>query len=156
MLSLVDQNDRATTHGIRRQDVEFDSRERHSDCRAGRGRCNTKKDRVSCWITRAQTRGTVIAGGCGPVVVVRHWTVMMVSVVVTTVRMHMDRGLSSQGPSHDDRNAGAEDPTHAESLSQHGLTGSEEDVAQTKGKGCLDTSTDQPGILEARVETPLH
>jgi hypothetical protein len=119
VLPHVDRRHRATARGIRRQDVEFDSRERYGDCCRGRGRRNTKEDRVCSWIARAQTRLAVVAGACRPVVVVRRWTVMMVSVIVTIVRMHMDRGRPRQGPNHDDRHAGVEGPTHGESLSQH-------------------------------------
>lgn len=45
-------------------------------------------------------------------VVVRRRTVMMVPMIVTAFRMHMDRGRPCQGPNHNDRNAGAEGPTH--------------------------------------------
>jgi len=80
------------------------------------------------------------------VVVVRRRTVIMVSVIVTTVGMHMDRRRPYQGRSHDDRHAGAEEPTHAESLSQH-------EPDRIRGRcpppesECVDISTDQPGIL---------
>lgn len=71
------------------------------------------------WIARAQTRLSAVAGGRRPVVVVRRRTVIMVSVIVPAVGMHVDRGRPHEGPSHDDRHAGAEGPTHAQSLSQH-------------------------------------
>lgn len=145
VLSHIDQSDRATTSGIRRQNVEFDSRERHDNCRGGRGRCKTKEDRVRCWIARTQTRIAVVAGGCRPVVVVRRRTVMMVNVIVTTVRVHMDRGRPGQGPSHDDRDADVDGPTHGKSLSQRGLTGSQEDIGQQKAD-----------VLTSRLTNPVY
>ena len=78
-------------------------------------------------------------------VVVRLRTVMMLDMIVTTVRMHVDRGRPSQGPSHDDRDAGTEGPTHGKSLSQRGLPGSEEDIAQQR-----------PHILTSRRTNPVY
>jgi hypothetical protein len=116
VLPHIDWRHRAETRGIGRQDVELDGLERHGEYRGGRGRRDTEEDRVICWIARAQTRTTVVAGGCRPVVVVCRWTVMVVNVIVTTVRMHVDRSRPRQGPNHDDRYAGVDRSTHAESL----------------------------------------
>lgn len=109
---------------------------------------------MRCWVARAQTRITVVAGDCRPLVVVRRTTVMMVNVTVTTVRMHMDRGLPSEGPSHNDRNAGAEEPTHGRGLSQRGWLRHRK-ISASKA-ACLDISKDQPAILEPRVESPIR
>ena len=109
---------------------------------------------MRCWVARAQTRITVVAGGARLVVVVRRRTVVMVNVIVTTVRMHMDRGRPSQGPRHHDREAGAEEPTHGRSLSQRGWL-RQRTISASKAV-CLDISTDKPAILEVRVESPTR
>jgi hypothetical protein len=122
VLPSLDRRHHASPGGMRRQDVKFHNVERHGECRHGCRRRNTEEDHVICWIARAQVRLLPVAGGCRPLVVVRGRAVIMVNVIVTTVGMHMDRGGSCQGPSHDDCNAGAEGPAHGKSLTQHGPT----------------------------------
>ncbi len=59
-------------------------------------------------------------------VIVRGWAVMMIDVIMTTaIRMHVVRRRPNQGPHDGDRDAGDEQATHAESVTQDGPAVSE-------------------------------
>jgi hypothetical protein len=116
------------TGGTRSQDVALDRIERHREYRGGRGRGKTEENGMRSRIARAQTRGTLAARCRRPMVVVRRRTVMMVTVMVTGVRVHVSHRGPHEGPDQDDGDAGDERPAHAESLSQHCLAASREEA----------------------------
>ena len=72
-------------------------------------------------IAPVQAQFDVMTGGRTPMVIVRGWAVMMIDVIMTaTIRMHVVRRRPNQGPQDDDRDAGDDQTTHAESVTQDG------------------------------------
>lgn len=73
--------------------------------------------------------------------VVSRGTVVVIRVIVTAVRMHVDRGGPQEGPHYGGHEARGDQATHAKSLSQH--------------LAILDIRADATAILKVLAEDPL-